>query len=204
MSASRLGVFGGTFDPIHHAHLAIAEQAREQLDLREVLFVPAGRTVHKPSAKVSPAEHRARMVELAIADNPRFMLSRIELERGGPSYTVDTLAGLAAERPADELVLIVSAEAARQLSTWREPARIVALARVAVVPRLGYETPSAAWLAAQTGAPPERFTFVDTPALGHSATDIRRRVGAGASIRYLVPSAVDDYIRQHRLYQATS
>lgn len=201
MSGARLGIFGGTFDPIHYAHLAIAEQVREQLALAEVLFVPAARTVHKPVAGVSAAEDRARMVGLAIADNPAFYLSRIEIERGGPSYTVDTLAQLAAWRPDDELVFILSAEAARELPTWREPKRIVELATIAVVPRLGYETPDGEWLAHEFPGLGERFHFADAPALGHSASDIRRRVRAGLSIRYLVPPAVEQYIREHALYQ---
>lgn len=199
--SARVGVLGGTFDPVHYAHLAIAEQVRGQLDLTEMLFVPAAQTVHKPAGEVTDAEHRARMVELAIQDNPAFTLSRVEIERGGPSYTVDTLAELHAERPHDELVFIMSAEAARQLSTWREPARIAQLALIAVVPRLGYEMPERGWLAEQVGGQADRFVFVDTPALGHSASDIRRRVGAGLSIRYLVPVAVEQYIHHHGLYQ---
>lgn len=201
MSGARLGILGGTFDPVHYAHLAIAEQVREQLGLAEVLFVPAAQTVHKPAESVSDAEHRARMVELAIADNPHFALSRIEIDRGGPSYTVDTLSALAAERPADELVFIMSAEAARELPGWREPRRIIELATIAVVPRLGYATPEREWLAQQFAGLAQRFTLVAAPALGHSASDIRRRVGAGLSIRYLVPPPVDDYIRRHALYQ---
>jgi nicotinate-nucleotide adenylyltransferase len=200
LSDGRVGILGGTFDPIHHAHLAIAEQAHEQLRLAEVLFVPAAQTVHKPADAVTPVEHRARMIELAIADNPHFTLSRTEIERDGPSYTVDTLAQLRAERPNDELFFIVSAEAARDLPTWREPARILELARVAIVPRLGYGTPTREWLAHHFPGRADRFIYLDAPALGHSASDIRRRVAAGQSIRYLLPREVEDYISRHALY----
>lgn len=204
MSVERWGVLGGTFDPIHYAHLAIAEQVRDQLGLAGVMFVPAAETVHKPAAGVSAAEHRVAMVELAIADNRAFVLERAEIERGGPSYTVDTLAELTSRRPDDELLFIASAEAARELPGWREPARILELARMVVVPRLGYETPTGEWLAGQFGSRADRFLIADAPALGHSASDIRRRVAAGRSIRYLVPAAVEAYIRQHGLYRETN
>jgi nicotinate-nucleotide adenylyltransferase len=198
--SARLGILGGTFDPVHYAHLAIAEQAREQLGLAQLLFVPAAQTVHKPAASVTPVEHRLQMLELAIHGNPAFAVSRLEVERGGPSYTVDTLAALHEQRPADELIFIVSAEAARELPAWREPARILDLARVAIVPRLGYQMPDAEWLAHAFPGRGQRFTVLDAPALGHSATDIRQRVAAGRSIRYLVPDAVADYIARHALY----
>jgi nicotinate-nucleotide adenylyltransferase len=199
--SARVGILGGTFDPIHYAHLAIAEQAREQLGLPEVLFVPAAQPVHKRAGQVAAAEHRARMIELAIADNAHFRLSRIELDRGGPSYTVETLRQLRAERPADELVFIVSVEAARQLPAWREPLAIVDMARIAIVPRLGYAAIDRAWLGEQFADRADRFELVDAPELGHSSSDIRRRVRAGLSIRYLVPPAVDEHIRRHALYQ---
>lgn len=200
MSGARLGILGGTFDPIHYAHLAIAEQAREQLELARVLFVPAAQTVHKPTDRVTPIEHRLAMVELAIADNPTFALSRAEADRPGPSYTVDTLDDLQRQHPTDELVFIMSAEAARGLPDWREPMRILGLATIALVPRLGYDTPDRAWLLQRFPAAADRFSFLEAPALGHSASDIRRRVATGKSIRYLVPAAVADYIERHALY----
>ena len=200
LSASRWGILGGTFDPIHYAHLAIAEQARDQLDLAGVLFTPAATPVHKPAESVSPAEHRLAMVELAIEDNPCFELSRIEVDRGGPSYSVDTLEELTRLRPTDSWVFIMSAEAAQALPTWRSPRRLLELCEIAIVPRLGYALPSRAWLAAQFAGQADRFVFVDTPALGHSASDVRARVRNGRSIRYLVPQPVEDYIVQHGLY----
>jgi nicotinate-nucleotide adenylyltransferase len=202
VTAERIGILGGTFDPIHYAHLAIAEQAREELSLFSVLFIPAALPVHKPPATVTPAQDRVAMVELAIADNPCFALSRAEIDRAGPSYSVDTLEQLAADRPESRYVFIMSAEAAQALPGWRSPRRLLELAEVAVVPRLGYALPSRDWLAGQFPGQSSRFIFVDTPALGHSASDIRGRVRSGRSIRYLVPAAVEDYIVQHGLYRA--
>lgn len=202
LSGQRWGILGGTFDPVHYAHLAIAEQTRDQLGLAGVLFVPAAVPVHKAAAGVTDARHRVAMVELAVADNPCFVLSRIEIERSGPSYSVDTLEQLAAEQPANDYVFIMSAEAAQALPGWRSPRRLLELAEVAIVPRLGYALPSRSWLAAEFPGQGDRFTFVDTPALGHSASDIRERVRHGRSIRYLVLPAVEAYIVQHRLYSA--
>jgi nicotinate-nucleotide adenylyltransferase len=201
LSGRRVGVLGGTFDPVHFAHLAIAEAACDELGLDEVVFVPAGHTVHKPVERVSPAEDRLRMLELAVAGNDCFRVDGLEIERGGPSYTVDTLAQLAAHRPDEERYFIVSSEAARDMPGWREPRRILELARVVVVPRLGYASPSQDWLEEQFAGLGGRFHFLDAPVLGHSASDIRARVAAGRSIRYLVPEAVEAYIRQHGLYR---
>ena len=195
-------MLGGTFDPIHYAHLAIAEQVREALDLAGVLFVPARVPVHRPPPQAA-AEHRARMVELAIADNPRFLLSRIELDSDAPNFSVDTLERLVATRPADELVFIVSAEAAAALPSWRDPARLLELATLAVVPRLGYPPPDIDQLSHPFPGQADRLLVVETAPLGHSASDIRARLAAGRSARYLLPSAVETYIREHGLYGAT-
>ncbi len=195
----RWGILGGIFDPIHYGHLAIAEQARDALSLACVLFVPAGEPVHK-GAPGADAEHRARMIELATTDNSAFVLSRIELDADRPSYTVDTLTELAAEHPGRDWTIIVSAEAARTLPTWRLPERILDLASVAIVERLGYDDISAEWLAQQFPGRADRFTVLDTSRLGHSSTDVRGRIRAGRSIRYLVPASVEAYIGDNRLY----
>ena len=192
------GVLGGTFDPVHFAHLAIAEQSREDLGLAGVLFVPAGIPPHKPTGLITPAAHRVAMVALAIAGNACFSLSRIEVDRPGVSYAVDTLEQLAGEYP--DLVFILSVEALRGLPTWRQPARILELCRMAVVPRHGYRSPGRAWLAEHVPGQEDRGLFLDGPDLGNSASDIRRRAASGRSIRYLVPEAVADYIARHRLY----
>ena len=199
------GVLGGTFDPIHDGHLALAENAREELGLAGVLFLPAGIPPHKPDRVVTPAVHRLAMLELAIADDPFFQVSRVELERPGPSYAVDTAAQLVAQPPvvgADPgaFVWLMSSEALAGLPTWREPRRLVEMMRIGVAPRLGYARPDQAWLATQFPGQEDRFTFLDGPELGHSASRIRRLVGEGRSIRYLVPPAVEAYIHDHDLY----
>lgn len=196
----RLGILGGTFDPPHFAHLAIAEQVREALALQSVTFMPAGQPVHKPLAGVSLAEHRLRMVELAVAGNPHFLVSRHELERGRPSYSVETMGELTAVEPTTEFYFIVSAEALQGLPEWREPRRLLELCRLAVVPRGGYVLPPPEWLSRHFAGQEERFVLVETVRLGHSASDIRSRVATGRSIRYLVPSDVEAYIRENRLY----
>jgi nicotinate-nucleotide adenylyltransferase len=194
-----IGVMGGTFDPIHIGHLAIGEETREALALDVVLFVPAGRPPHKPAESVTAVEHRVAMVELAIADNPAFELSRIEVDRPGPSYTVDTVEALA--RDAADLVLILSAETFAELPSWHEPERLFAAARIAVVPRAGYPAPDPARLAESFPGRETRVRYLEGPRLGLSSTAIRDRVAAGRSIRYLVPAPVEAYITQHDLYR---
>jgi nicotinate-nucleotide adenylyltransferase len=196
-----IGIMGGTFDPIHVGHLAVAEEAREALSLDRVLFVPAGQPPHKPRGLVTAVGHRAAMVGLAIADNPAFELARIEIEREGPSFTVDTIEQLARVHPDSKLHLLVSAETFAELPTWHEPERLFEAARVAVVPRAGYPAPDPAWLAKAFPGREDRVDFLDGPRLGLSSTTLRGRVAAGRSIRYLVPAAVAAYIAQHQLYR---
>ncbi|HVQ23442.1 MAG TPA: nicotinate-nucleotide adenylyltransferase [Candidatus Saccharimonadia bacterium] len=201
------GILGGTFDPIHDGHLALAQTAREELDLDGVLFVPAGQPPHKPDREITASSHRAAMVAMAIADEPAFVLSTVELDRPGPSYAVDTAAALrdappAADASPDELTWIMSVEALQGLPTWREPNRFLDLVRVAAAPRQGGRIPARAWLAEHFPGQEDRIRILDGPELGHSATAIRRLVGEGRSIRYLVPAAVDTYIHDHALYPA--
>lgn len=195
---SAIGMMGGTFDPIHVGHLVIAEEAREALSLVRILFVPAARPPHKPASEVTPVEDRLAMVELAIAGNPAFELSRVEVDRAGPSYTVDTVEQLAADH---DVTVILSAETFRDLPTWHEPDRLFAAARVAVVPREGYPAPDPGWLAATFPGREDRVMYLDAPHLGVSSTAIRARVAAGRSIRYLVPAAVEAYIADNTLYR---
>jgi len=194
-----VGIFGGTFDPIHHGHLAIAEEARETLGLERVLFIPAAEPPHKPGRPVAPAAHRLAMVELAIADNPAFAGSDVELVRGGASYTVDTLEALRADGLVEPW-LILSAEALAGFPTWREPERVLDLARLAIVPRAGHEVLDAAWLEARFPGCGTRAAFLPGPLLPISGSVVRRRAAVGRSVRYLVPDAVAAYITQHRLY----
>jgi nicotinate-nucleotide adenylyltransferase len=195
---------GGAFDPIHVGHLAVAEEAREVLGIETVLFVPTGSPPHRPGA-VATAEDRLAMTALAVADNPAFRLSRIEVDRPGPSYTLDTLAQLdAAERAAGrepDLVLILSAETFHDLPGWHEPRRILELARLAVAPRMGHATPDRVWLAEQFPGLEDRVTYLAGPRLGVSSTAIRDRLAEGRSIRYLVPAPVIDHIGEHGLYR---
>jgi len=195
-----LGVMGGTFDPVHLGHLAVAEEAREVLDLERILFVPAGQPPHKPAGEVTSIEHRLAMVELAIADNRAFELSRIEVDRPGPSYTVDTLETLAAA--GDRVTVILSAETFAELPTWHEPWRLFEAARVAVAPRWGYPAPDPDWLAATFPGREDRVSYLEGPRLGVSSTALRARVAAGRSIRYLVPQLVAAYIAANNLYTA--
>ena len=198
-TTERWGILGGIFDPIHYGHLTIAEQSLDALSLRNVLFIPAGRPVHKHSP-VANAPARMRMVELAIADNPRFQVSDVEIRADRPSYTVDTLATLTAERSNVEWVLIVSSETASHMPTWREPERVLDLAEVGIVSRLGHADISAEWIAHHFPRREQRFIRVQTSHLGHSSTDVRGRVAAQKSIRYLVPPVVEKYIEDNELY----
>ena len=200
-----IGVFGGTFDPIHLAHLAVAETARDALGLERVLFIPAGQPPHKPGQVISSPEDRLAMVRAAIADNPAFEVSTIELEREGPSYTVDTLIALGEECRAagrrSDLALILSAEAASGLPTWHEPQAVLDLAALVVAPRDGFPAFDAAALARHDLIARRPAVVLDGPWLRLSASEIRRRAAAGRSVRYLVPDAVATYIGDHGMYQ---
>ena len=194
-----VGILGGTFDPIHHGHLVIAEEAREALGLERVLLVPAAAPPHKPDRPVTSPAHRLAMAELAIAGNPALAVSTIEVERGGASYTVETLEALAADGIADPW-FILSAEALAGFPAWRRPDRILELCRLAVVPRGGHETLGAAWVREHFPGRDARVTFLPGPLLPISGSVVRRRVAAGRSVRYLVPDAVARYIADHDLY----
>jgi nicotinate-nucleotide adenylyltransferase len=202
----RIGILGGTFDPIHVGHLAIAEDAREQLGLARVDFIPAGMPQLRPGPPSASAEDRAAMVALAIAGNQRFAMDRIEVDRAGPTFAVDTLETLVdqARRRGGmppELWFILSAQALLALPRWKTPHRFLDLTRIAVVPRAGTPMPDRAWLEATFPGRADRFEFLDGPLLDVSGTAVRARIGAGWSVRYLVPDAVIDYIGDHHLYR---
>lgn len=183
-----IGIFGGSFDPVHHGHLIVARAAREQLGLAEVRFVPAGRQPLKQGHAAGPAD-RLAMLEAAVAGEPGFAVDPLELERPGPSYTVETLAALAERHPGVPLVLLLGADAAADFAKWRDPAGIRALARVVVLTRDGAR-----------GAGPADLEVVRVPAVEISATAIRARVRAGQSIRWLVPDGVAALIAARGLY----
>ena len=200
----RLGVLGGTFDPPHVGHLILAEEGRTRLRLEKVLFVPAGDPWRKAGQEVTPAEHRLAMVRLLLASDPYFEVSTQEVEREGPSYTLDTLESLHQQYgPGLELYFILGEDALHDLPNWREPARIISLACLAVAPRpveRGTGTPDPE--AAVPGLS-ERIVPLPMPTIDISSTTLRERARAGLSLRYLVPLAVEEYIRRHGLYGAS-
>jgi len=196
----RLGVFGGTFDPIHHGHLVAADEVRARLNLDKVLFVPAGMPPHKLDQDISPTRHRLAMLQLAIASNPGFALSRVDLDRHGPCYTVDTLALLHDEfGPGTQLFFLMGMDSLADILTWRNPERLIRLAQIVVVGRPGFEADVTELDKVLPGAA-ERITIVDTPLMEVSSSDIRQRVREGLPIRYQVPEAVEAYIRKYGLY----
>ncbi|MDP9468805.1 MAG: nicotinate-nucleotide adenylyltransferase [Chloroflexota bacterium] len=198
----RIGILGGTFDPPHIGHLWLATLAADALDLGRVLLMPAARPPHKRGKPVSNAADRVTMTRLAITGDPSLDLSLIEMERPGPSYTVDSLIELRASLGADAgLVLIMAADAFAQIGTWREPDRLLELADWAVGPRPGSELPDRATLRQRFGPLESRIHLLDGPSLDLSSSGIRRRVAAGRSIRYLVPRAVEELIADRGLYQ---
>lgn len=194
----RVGVLGGTFDPVHVAHLAIAEAAREELPLDLVLFVPAGEPWRKSHRTITAAEHRLAMLRSAIAGNDAFGVSDIELRREGPTYTADTLETLAGERLDDAFWFIVGADALADMPQWHEPGRIVKHARMAVAPRDMQDANVAAQGVAEFR---DRIDLFRAPRMEVSSTDIRERVAAGRSIRYLAPEGVREYIVERGLYR---
>ena len=188
----RTGVFGGTFDPPHIGHLIAAQDAFQALKLDRLLFVPAAEPPHKRSRALTPAPVRVELLEAAIGSDRRFEISRLELERSGPSYTVDTLRQLHAQSADQELYLLIGADQVRELPTWREPQEIARLARIVLLARAGVE-----FLAEPMVSREVRVTRVDV-----SASEIRERVAAGKSVRYLVTPAVETLIKQRELYRA--
>jgi nicotinate-nucleotide adenylyltransferase len=196
-----IGVLGGTFDPIHVGHLLVAEEARDKLNLTETLFVPAGQPWLKLNNVISPAEHRVEMVRLAIADRPYFKLSTMEIERAGPTYTVDTIAELQNQLGAgDELFFILGWDNLNQLPHWHEPSRLVKMCRLVAVPRVDSPTPDLDSLEAAIPELSQRVILLDAPHIDINASGIRRRVAEGLSIDHLVPEPVERYIQEHGLY----
>ena len=196
-----IGVLGGTFDPIHMGHLIIAEEVRARLDLAEVLFIPAGQPWLKPNNAISPAQHRVEMVRLAISDEPSFKISTMEIERPGPSYTVDTIIELSGQIGAgDKLFFILGWDNLIQLPRWHEPSRLVKLCRLVPVPRVGHPSPDLDSLETAIPGLAQSLIMLDTPQIEISSSEIRERVARGLSIHQLVPEPVERYIREHRLY----
>ncbi|MDW8071183.1 MAG: nicotinate-nucleotide adenylyltransferase [Anaerolineae bacterium] len=198
----RLGILGGTFDPIHFGHLLAAEAAHEQLHLDGVVFAPAAQPPHKQGQPLTPVEHRLAMVWLAIVDNLHFILSRVDVERPGPHYTLDTVRLLRAEYAtrAEETYLILGADSLVQLPTWHAPQQLLPLCRLAVVARPHVTVDMAALERALPGIA-QRVDWVTMPEVDIAARELQQRVRSGRSIRYQTPEAVRCYIAVHRLYQ---
>jgi nicotinate-nucleotide adenylyltransferase len=196
----RVGVMGGTFDPIHHGHLVAASEVQSWFDLDEVVFVPTGDPWQKSDRVVSPAEHRYLMTVIATASNPRFTVSRVDIDRDGPTYTIDTLRDLHAQRPDDDLYFITGADALADIFTWRAADDLFALAQFVGCTRPGYEMDDETLAA----IPADRVTMVEIPALAISSTDCRERTRRGEPVWYLVPDGVVQYIVKHHLYEKDS
>jgi nicotinate-nucleotide adenylyltransferase len=190
----RLGVMGGTFDPIHHGHLVAASEAAARFDLDEVVFVPTGKPSFKQHQFVSAAEHRYLMTVIATASNPRFTVSRVDVDRPGLTYTVDTLRDLREARPEAELFFISGADAIEQIVTWKDADELWKMAHFVAVSRPEHQLDVA-------GLPPGAVTTLEVPALAISSTDCRRRAESGRPVWYLVPDGVVQYIAKHGLYR---
>ncbi len=189
--ARRIGVMGGTFDPVHHGHLVAASEVASRFELDEVIFVPTGEPWQK--INVSPSEHRYLMTVIATASNPRFTVSRVDIDREGPTYTVDTLRDLRAQYPNDELFFISGADAVEQIVSWKDIDELWALAHFIGVSRPGHEL-------SLSGLSGKHVSLMEVPALAISSTDCRSRVARGYPVWYLVPDGVVQYIAKHQLY----
>ena len=196
----RLGILGGTFDPIHYGHLFIAEEARMRLNLDQVLFIPNGDPPHKENGDLSPAHHRLHMTCLAIDSNLSFFASSIEIEREGPSYAADTLRAIRREYSDPDLRFIMGMDNIAELPTWHLPLEILALCRIAAVSRPGFDAASV--LRSLPDGYRERIDVLEAPGINISATEIRNRVRQRLPIRYLTPDPVVEYITQTGLYRA--
>jgi len=190
----RIGVMGGTFDPIHHGHLVAASEAAAELSLDEVIFVPTGRPAFKQHPGVTPAEHRYLMAVIATASNPRFTVSRVDIDRPGLTYTIDTLRELRAERPGADLFFISGADAIEQILSWKDAGSLWEMAHLVAVSRPGHTLSTA-------GIPEGAVSTLEVPALAISSTDCRARARAGEPVWYLVPDGVVQYITKHQLYR---
>ncbi|KAA9135808.1 nicotinate-nucleotide adenylyltransferase [Microbacterium caowuchunii] len=189
----RIGVMGGTFDPIHHGHLVAASEVAASFDLDEVVFVPTGQPWQK--SKVSDTEHRYLMTVIATASNPSFSVSRVDIDRSGPTYTIDTLRDLKSQRPDSDLFFITGADAVAQILSWRDHDELWDLAHFVAVSRPGHPLSAA-------GLPDDDVSLLEIPALAISSTDCRNRVRGGQPVWYLVPDGVVQYIAKHHLYRS--
>ena len=194
-SRPRNGIMGGTFDPIHHGHLVAASEVAQSFHLDEVLFVPTGQPYMKSG--VSDSEHRYLMTVVATASNPMFTVSRVDIDRDGPTYTIDTLRDIRAQRPDSELFFITGADAVSQILDWKDVRELWDLAHFVAVTRPGHDL-------SISGLPERDVSLLEVPALAISSTDCRARVGRGFPVWYLVPDGVVQYISKHHLYRSNA
>jgi nicotinate-nucleotide adenylyltransferase len=198
----RTGILGGTFDPIHNGHLAIAAEAQSYLNLHEVIFLPAGKPWMKADREISPAAHRIEMIRLAIASIPNFTLSTMEIEDEGPSYSVDTLARMKAQAvEPSEWYFIIGWDNLARMPQWKEPLRLVEMCYLVAAPRPGAERPNLKVLEAAIPGISRKVILLDKPRVNIAATEIRERVAQGLSINGMVPAAVETYIQENGLYK---
>ncbi len=193
----RIGIMGGTFDPIHHGHLVAASEVQDRFDLDEVVFVPAGKQPFKKDRAVTFAEHRYLMTVIATAHNPRFSVSRVDIDRGGITYTIDTLTDIAKEYADADLFFITGADVLPEILHWKDQAKLWNMTHFVGVTRPGHKLDLA------DGLPKDRITLLEVPAMAISSTDIRQRVLADHPIWYLVPDGVVRYIAKYQLYKRT-
>jgi nicotinate-nucleotide adenylyltransferase len=190
----RVGIMGGTFDPIHHGHLVAASEVADLFELDEVVFVPTGQPWQKAEREVSPAEHRYLMAVVATASNPRFWVSRVDIDRPGPTYTVDTVRDIAAIRPGAQLFFITGADALNAILSWKDADELFAMCHFVGVTRPGYHLSG-------DHLPTASVTLLDVPAMAISSSTVRDRVGAERPVWYLVPDGIVQYIGKHSLYK---
>ena len=198
----KVGILGGTFDPVHLGHLIIAEEARYKLELAEVLFAPTGQPWLKANRSITPATDRLEMLRRALESNPYFRLSTVDLDRPGPTYSVDTIADLQKELEAEtELYFIIGLDALAELPTWREPAKLADMCQIVGVTRPGRPNFDLSSLEPAIPQASHRIIILEVPQIDISSTEIRERVARGLPIRYQVPETVEQYIRERRLYR---
>ncbi len=200
----RIGVIGGTFDPTHYGHVAAAEEARVRVNLEKVLFAVAALPPHKLDEEVTPVEHRLAMVQLGIFSNPDFELSRVDVDRSGPSYTVDTISILQEQwGQGTEMFFILGLDSLVEVPTWHQPERLIQLCHLVAVARPGFEVDMRQLEDSVPGIS-SRVEIIGMPEVDISSSDLQRRVREGLPIRYQVPEEVERYIREHRLYQQSA
>jgi nicotinate-nucleotide adenylyltransferase len=198
-----IGVLGGTFDPVHNGHLILADVAGEQLNLTEILFIPAGQPWLKTERIITPAQHRLQMLRLALDDSPQFRISEMEIERPGPTYTIDTINALKNSLNADdELFFILGQDNLMQIPQWHDASDLIKLCYLAAAPRPGVKKPDLKALEVEIPGIKLRVMLMKEPKVDINATDIRERVAKGLSVRHLVPEPVNRYIKEQKLYIA--